>query len=108
MPVLVEVNIAEEPQKAGVAPFEVKELLDLMGKLENLDLVGLMAIPPFSDVPEDSRPHFRRMAALWSQLKEQVPNLKELSMGMSSDFRIAIEEGATMVRVGTAIFGQRH
>jgi len=108
MPVLVEVNIAEEPQKAGVQPSEVKELLDLMGTLENLDPVGLMAIPPFSDVPEDSRPHFRRMAGLWAQLKAQVPNLKELSMGMSSDFRIAIEEGATIVRVGTAIFGHRH
>ncbi len=107
MPVLVEVNIAEEPQKAGVAPSDVGELLSLLGGLKNLDPVGLMAIPPFFDDPEVSRPHFRRLAVLSSQLKEQAPGLRELSMGMSSDFRVAIEEGATIVRVGTAIFGHR-
>lgn len=108
MPVLIEVNIAEEPQKAGVIPSEAEALLREIGELENLDPRGLMAIPPFSEDSELTRPYFRRLAALLGRLnQDRMTPLQELSMGMSADYEIAIEEGATIVRVGTAIFGQR-
>jgi len=100
--VLVEVNIGEELQKAGVRPEELKSLLDAVGGLDGIRVRGLMAIPPAVAEAEQSRAHFRRLR----ELRDAV-GLEHLSMGMSADFEVAVEEGATMVRVGTAIFGPR-
>jgi pyridoxal phosphate enzyme (YggS family) len=100
--VLIEVNVGEEPQKSGVRPGEVKPMLDAMGALEHLRVLGLMAIPPAVTDPEQSRPHFRRLREL-----RDASGLPHVSMGMSADYAIAVEEGATIVRVGTAIFGPR-
>jgi hypothetical protein len=100
--VLLEVNVAEEPQKSGFAPDAVAAALDVIAGMVHLKVRGLMAIPPVVERAEDSRPAFRTLRAL---AKRHA--LGELSMGMSSDFEVAVEEGATMVRVGTAIFGPR-
>jgi pyridoxal phosphate enzyme (YggS family) len=99
---LVEVNVGEEGQKAGVRPDELKPLLDALGDLRAIRVRGLMAIPPAAPDPEQSRPHFRRLREL-----RDAHGLEHLSMGMSADYEIAVEEGATIVRVGTAIFGAR-
>ena len=106
--VLVEVNIGSEPQKAGALPEEAADLLQYAVGCERLSVRGLMAIPPWQEDPEASRPYFRALRELRDDLQQEldVP-LPELSMGMSHDFEIAIAEGATMVRVGTAIFGAR-
>mgnify|MGYP002777741989 CR=1 FL=1 len=107
--VLVEVNVGGEAQKAGVAPEGLPALLDLFVDRPELRCVGLMTIPPEGD-PEQTRPHFARLRELLRRESAIVrPNvaLVHLSMGMSGDFEAAIEEGATMVRVGTAIFGAR-
>jgi PLP dependent protein len=100
--VLVEVNVGEEPQKSGVRPDEVKPLLDASVGLSGIRIRGLMAIPPAAPDAEQSRPQFRRLREL-----RDAAGLEHLSMGMSADFEVAIEEGATMVRLGTAIFGPR-
>ena len=100
--VLVQVNVGEEPQKGGVHPAELKGLLDAMTALSNLDVRGLMCIPPAAETAEASRPWFKRLRDL-----RDTAGLEHCSMGMSGDFEVAIEEGATMVRVGTAIFGPR-
>jgi pyridoxal phosphate enzyme (YggS family) len=100
--VLLQVNLGDEPQKGGVAPAELKRLADAVAGLPNLRVRGLMAIPPVAPTPEETRPHFRRLRELRDEL-----GLEHLSMGMSADYEAAIEEGATMVRVGTAIFGPR-
>lgn len=100
--VLVQVNVGEEPQKGGVEPSELKSLLDAMAGLRNLDVRGLMCIPPVAETAEASRPWFKRLREL-----RDAAGLEHCSMGMSGDFEVAIEEGATMVRVGTAIFGPR-
>lgn len=99
---LLQVNLAEEPQKAGVMPSELKHLLDIARGLPGLRIRGLMVIPPVESDPEESRPWFRRLREL-----RDAAGLEHLSMGMSGDFEAAVEEGATMVRVGTAIFGPR-
>ena len=107
--VLVQVNIAAEPQKAGIAPAELPALLDRFADLDHVRCRGLMLIPPQGD-PEATRPHFAALRTLRDDLaKTARPNvdLEQLSMGMSSDFEVAIEEGATLIRVGTAIFGPR-
>jgi PLP dependent protein len=75
--------------------------------VEGIETVGLMALPPQPGDPEDSRPHFARLRILREELREHAPDLRELSMGMSLDYEIAVEEGATMVRVGAALFGSR-
>jgi hypothetical protein len=112
MPVLIEINLAGESAKSGVAP-DSKELEDILyaaPQLEALRISGLMAIPPFTAVPEDSRPSFRRLRELRDTLSSRkLPAVSTdvLSMGMSHDFEIAIEEGSTCVRLGTAIFGER-
>ena len=108
LPVFVEVNVGEESQKSGVPPSELRQTLDVMASLDHLELLGLMAIPPWSDDPERSRPYFRRLAGLRDEVNRTlaVP-LRQLSMGMSHDFKVAIQEGSTLVRVGTAIFGER-
>lgn len=109
MPVLVQVNVGEEPQKGGLAPAELGPSLERMAALPGLALRGLMAIPPLPRDPEDSRPHYRAMRKLLdvAQGWGLGPGFRELSMGMSGDFEVGIEEGATIVRVGTAIFGRR-
>jgi len=106
--VLLEINVAEEPQKAGALPDDASELLEHTLGCDRLSVRGLMAIPPWAEDPEASRPWFRQMRELRDRLENEVGHpLPELSMGMSHDFEIAIAEGATMVRVGTAIFGPR-
>jgi len=108
MPVLIQINVGEEPQKFGIKPRQIQEVVGEIDALSNLDLQGLMAIPPYSTDPEASRPHFRRMVELLAHVNAtRTSPLQELSMGMSSDFRVAIEEGATIVRVGTSVFGVR-
>lgn len=106
-PVLVQVNVGAESQKSGApvdeAPRLVSELISL-----GVDVKGLMAIPPVSRVPEESRPFFRLLATLRSQIAAEHPSVTELSMGMSDDFEVAIEEGASLIRVGRAIFGPRN
>ena len=106
--VLVEVNVGRESQKAGVLAEEADELVGQVVDCDHLDVIGLMAIPPYQTDPEASRPYFAALRELRDDLESRlaVP-LPHLSMGMSHDFEIAIAEGSTMVRVGTAIFGQR-
>ena len=99
---LLEVNVAEEPSKSGFAPDAVGPALETIGGMTHVRVRGLMAIPPIVERAEDSRPWFQALRRL-----AERHGLKELSMGMSADFEVAIEEGATMVRVGTAIFGAR-
>jgi hypothetical protein len=110
VPVLIEVNIGDEESKSGVRPVGLSSFFKLACNLEWLDVRGLMALPPFFDQPERARSYFRQMRALLEKLRENAPrpeSLSELSMGMSGDFEVAIEEGATFVRIGTAIFGER-
>lgn len=107
--VLVQVNVAGEPGKAGIAPDALPGLLDCFAALPHVRCRGLMLIPPVGDA-EATRPHFRalrRLAEAQARRARPGVELHELSMGMSADFEVAIEEGATLVRVGTAIFGER-
>jgi pyridoxal phosphate enzyme (YggS family) len=107
---LVQVDLAGEPTKHGARPEDLDEILAAASDCRAARVVGLMLLPPFFDDPEDARPYFRRLRTLRDGLKARgVPSdmLAELSMGMSHDFEVAIQEGATMVRVGTAIFGER-
>lgn len=107
---LIEVNVAGEASKSGVAPNEVSTLVKKMLSLANIELCGLMTIPPYDPDPEKSRHSFKELRklrdAICAELKI-VEQLRDLSMGMSHDLEVAIEEGATIVRVGTAIFGGR-
>jgi len=108
--VLVEVNIAGEEQKAGAGIGGAPGLLRDAAKLGNIRVCGLMTMPPWSEDPEHSRPYYRKLRELAAAIeKEAIPgvSMRELSMGMSGDFEVAVEEGATLVRVGTAIFGER-
>ena len=110
--VLIEVNVGGEAAKSGVAPDsrELEELLLAAPRFESLEFHGLMTVPPFSDNPEEARPYFRRLRALRDAIAgRKLPAIRmdSLSMGMSHDFEVAIEEGSTCVRVGTAIFGER-
>ncbi len=107
--ILIEVKLDPEPTKSGVAHEDVKRLVESILRMPHLDLRGLMGVPPFFDNPEEARPHFRRLRGLRDAVRAQMgPDiLPALSMGMSHDFEIAIEEGATEVRIGTALFGER-
>jgi len=110
--VLIEVNIGGEPAKSGMAPGsrELEELLSAARELPHLTFRGLMTVPPFSDDPQQARPYFRQLRELGDQIgARKLPgiHLETLSMGMSHDFEVAIEEGSTCVRIGTAIFGER-
>ena len=108
--ILVQVNLAREDSKAGVYREELPQLLAAVAKLPNLRLCGLMCMAPFYDEAEKCRSLFREMREIFARLQEMPPktaNIKYLSMGMSHDYQIAIEEGANIVRVGTAIFGAR-
>lgn len=105
LPVLIQVDLGHEDTKTGIEEDELSRLVDDMKELERIQCVGLMTLPPFFDDPEQARPFFRRLRELRDQVFGEQRG--ELSMGMTHDFEVAIEEGATMIRVGTAIFGQR-
>ena len=112
--ILIQVNIGEEISKSGINEKDLMNLVKDISKLENLSVKGLMVIPPFYNEPENVRPYFSALRDLRDQIikqviKQNIPNISmdELSMGMTGDFEAAIEEGATLVRIGTAIFGER-
>ena len=107
--ILVQVNVAGEESKSGVSPENTETLLRQIGDMKHLNPRGLMTMPPFFDDPERARPFFRQLRLLRDALGEKLPELRleGLSMGMTGDFEAAIEEGATLVRIGTAIFGRR-
>lgn len=107
MPILVEVNLGGEESKSGIEPDELGSFLEKLSELDNIRLSGLMALPPYCDNAEDSRKYFIKLRELRDNFISSYNTLNELSMGMSHDFEIAVEEGATIVRVGTAIFGER-
>ena len=108
--VLIQVDLGHEETKSGVEESELDRLVESFRQFSRLELIGLMTLPPFFDNPEESRPFFRRLRELRDELAARGAfgdRKGELSMGMTNDFEVAIEEGATMVRVGTAIFGER-
>jgi pyridoxal phosphate enzyme (YggS family) len=110
VPIIIQVNLASEVSKGGVEPSECLSLIREVSVLENLQIRGLMTMPPFFDQPERARPYFAQLREMSQKIAEaQVEGVEmnELSMGMSGDFEAAIEEGATLIRVGTAIFGER-
>jgi len=105
LPCLIEVDFTGE--RTGVDPDAIVEAADSVSRLEGLALVGLMTVPPLDPDPEAARPVFRRLRALGERVREGHPDAVELSMGMSLDYEVAVEEGATMLRVGTALYGTR-
>ena len=110
LPVLIQVDLGQEETKSGIDESQLNDLVAGLGPLTRLKLIGLMTLPPFFDSPEQSRPFFRRLRELRDELAARGAfgdGKGELSMGMTHDFAVAIEEGATMVRIGTAIFGER-
>ncbi|MFR8548243.1 MAG: YggS family pyridoxal phosphate-dependent enzyme [Lachnospiraceae bacterium] len=110
MPVLVEVNVAGEASKDGVAPEEAEMLIRQISTLANIRVQGLMTIAPFTEKPEENRVYFQRLRKLSVDIKAKNidnVNMCDLSMGMTGDYEVAVEEGATMIRVGTGIFGER-
>ncbi len=109
-PVLVEVNVSGEASKFGITPVQVGELTREVTQLPHLELQGLMTMPPYGDDPETSRPHFQALRALAEEVAQSgLPPaaLRHLSMGMSGDYQVAVEEGATIIRLGTVLFGAR-
>lgn len=111
MDILVEVNIAGEESKFGVKPEELEYLISEIAKMQNICIRGLMTVAPFVENPEENREYFRRMRQLVVDINHKKidnVNMNVLSMGMTGDYEVAIEEGATMVRVGTGIFGERN
>jgi len=107
---LIEVNLGDEASKSGIGQDEVAELLKRVGDLSHVRVEGFMAVPPFKEKPEEIRPYFRALKDLRVELQcLEIPNvsLNQLSMGMTHDYPIAVEEGATIVRIGTALFGPR-
>jgi len=110
MPILIEINSGEEVQKAGVMPQDVMSLIREIAVLENVSIMGLMTMGPFSGDPEDARPYFQKTRVMYEDIKKAgIPGveMKYLSMGMSNSYRVALEEGANMLRIGTKIFGER-
>ncbi len=111
LPILIEIKLSPESSKHGLAPEagELRQLLERLPDLKHMKFRGLMTIPPYADDLEQVRPYFRQLRVLRDSLAQQFPALQfhELSMGMSHDFSVAIEEGSTLVRIGTAIFGAR-
>jgi len=108
--VMIQVNLAAEPQKSGISSDQVEGLADAIRNSRFLRLKGLMTMPPFFDDPDRARPYFARLRGLRDKLMSRgllAPDMKELSMGMTGDFEVAVEEGATLVRIGTALFGLR-
>lgn len=111
VPVLIEVNVAGEESKFGVSPEETEELVRVIAKLPAIQVKGLMTIAPYVENPEDNRVHFSKLKQLSVDIRNKnIDNVSMdvLSMGMTGDYQVAIEEGATMVRVGTGIFGERN
>jgi len=111
MPILIEINSGEESQKAGVMPEKAIDLIKEISSLKNIKIMGLMTVGPFAGDPEDSRPYFQKTRKIFDQLKNMnLPDveMKYLSMGMSDSYRVALEEGANLVRIGTKIFGERY
>jgi pyridoxal phosphate enzyme (YggS family) len=109
-PILIQVNISGEETKSGIETEEAVALVRDVSALRNVAVRGLMTMPPYFNAPEKVRPYFRALKTLQSQIREEaIPNvdMSELSMGMTGDFEAAIEEGATLIRIGTAIFGER-
>ena len=110
VPVLIEVNSGEEPQKSGILPEDAEALVRDIASLENITVRGLMTMGPAFGDPEDARPYFRRTKNLFDRLASLgIPDveMRDLSMGMSNSYRVAVEEGSTMIRPGTALFGPR-
>ncbi|MDE1175785.1 MAG: YggS family pyridoxal phosphate-dependent enzyme [Edaphobacter sp.] len=107
LPILIEVKLSHEESKHGIAPAELSALLDAIAPLKFVEAVGLMTVPPWSEEPETARPYFRQLRQLRDEAQKLHPSVTQLSMGMSNDFIVAIEEGSTCVRIGTAIFGKR-
>jgi pyridoxal phosphate enzyme (YggS family) len=109
LPVLLEVNVSGEPSKYGFTPDALRQAISRLQQLQHLRIEGLMTIAPLSQNPEDARPVFRGLRDLRDELRDRAPNIawQHLSMGMTDDFEVAIEEGATIIRVGRAIFGER-
>jgi pyridoxal phosphate enzyme (YggS family) len=107
LPVLVEVKLSHEESKHGLAPEELPALLAAMNELKSIEAVGLMTVPPWSLDAETARPYFKELRRLRDESQKSHASLTQLSMGMSNDFVVAIEEGSTCVRVGTALFGKR-
>lgn len=111
MPVLIEVNSGREPQKFGVMPEETEELIKEMASLENIKILGLMTMGPYVGDPEDARPYFQVTRELFEKIKKlnlSHVEMKYLSMGMTNSYRVALEEGANLIRIGTKIFGPRN
>ena len=108
--ILIEVNVAKEDSKSGFYLEELEEKVAEMAKLSHIEIRGLMTVAPFTDNPEKNRPVFRSLRESLSSLQKKFPSLPlaELSMGMSGDYEVAIEEGATIIRVGSFIFGERN
>lgn len=104
---LIQVKLSNEASKAGVLKNNVKNILVKIGSLKNVRIEGLMTMPPYFDDPEETRGYFQELRSLQKELEEDGFELPELSMGMTNDFEVAIHEGATMIRVGTALFGER-
>ena len=107
LPVLVEVKLSHEETKHGLAPAELMGMLEAMAELKAVEAVGLMTVPPWSEDAETARPYFRELRRLRDEAAMRFPAVTQLSMGMSNDFAVAIEEGSNCVRVGTGIFGKR-
>jgi pyridoxal phosphate enzyme (YggS family) len=107
IPLLVEVKLSHEESKHGLAPTELPALLTALEALDSVEAVGLMTVPPWSEDAETARPYFRELRRMRDESVIRFPKLTQLSMGMSNDFTVAIEEGSTCVRVGTALFGKR-
>jgi len=107
LPVLIEVKLSPEETKHGVSPEELMVLLEQLQALQALECSGLMTVPPWSEDAETARPYFRELRRLRDEAVRRFPTMTQLSMGMSNDFAVAIEEGSTCVRIGTAIFGKR-
>jgi pyridoxal phosphate enzyme (YggS family) len=110
LPVLIQVDLGHEPTKTGAVEKDLPEIIEAVRESERLSLIGLMTLPPFFDEAEKARPFFRRLREMRDEIRKQGAfgdGRGELSMGMTHDYEIAIEEGATMLRVGTAIFGER-
>jgi pyridoxal phosphate enzyme (YggS family) len=107
LPILIEVKLSHEESKHGIAPAELPALLAALAPLHSLVPAGLMAVPPWSEDAEPARPYFRELRRLRDASLADCPTLTQLSMGMSNDFPVAIEEGSTCVRIGTALFGKR-
>ena len=107
MKVFIEVNVSGEETKAGVDPKDLKRIVEYASSKDHIEVIGLMTMAPFVENPEEVRWVFRKLRELRDEISREFPGVKELSMGMSNDFEVAIEEGATFVRIGSAIFGPR-